>query len=205
MEVLGLDVRSKSPIRNVIQASLFLFNSSHPNEYDYIWEIEYDVCYCGEWTDFFRKYDNDNADLIHTGNTFRNFDQHSDWIDFRIVPERIKRPFLDKGILCASLMCCTRISKQLIDDIVDFFNYSNDGQTLFWEWVWPTIALNNNRRMVQYYSNYFKFRPTIPADFKGFHKDIIYHPVKLDIKWKDILNKNHNYWDDRLNDLNKIA
>ena len=48
---------------NATPAAAHLFHEDHP-EYDFVWNIEYDVCYLGDWETFFKKYDADDSEFI---------------------------------------------------------------------------------------------------------------------------------------------
>lgn len=187
METYSLEMK-KDKVRNIPQAALYLFDKSHQNEYDFIWTIEFDVCFNGNWNEFFEKYQDDDSDLVHTGNSFRTYMTHSSWIDFNIIQIEVRDKLIEDGHLCASLMCCTRLSKRLIDGIKEFLREIDD-RAAFFEWVWATVAVKQDYKLRQYFSNYFYYAPPLDQSFKLFKQNNIYHPVKLNIEWKSILER----------------
>lgn len=79
-------------------------------------------------------------------------------------------------------MCIARLSKQMLEDIVEFCEKANS-HALFFEWLWPTVARIKNRRHVLFKSNYFRWRPTIDYNFNNYAIGQVYHPAKENICW----------------------
>ena len=80
----------KDKLRNIPQAALYLFDKEHRDEYDFIWVIEQDVCFNGDWSYFFKQYQDDDSDLVHTGNSFRTYITDSSWTDFNILRQDLR-------------------------------------------------------------------------------------------------------------------
>ena len=63
---------------NATPSAAHLFHEDHP-EYDFVWNIEYDVCYLGDWETFFKKYDADDSAFLTTTMRLNDFR----WMWFR--------------------------------------------------------------------------------------------------------------------------
>jgi hypothetical protein len=48
------------------------------SHFKYIWSIEYDVCYSGDWTDFFKRFENDDSDEL-LPDIINYEDYHKSW------------------------------------------------------------------------------------------------------------------------------
>lgn len=108
-------------------------------DFDYIWSIEYDVYYSGNWKEFLEIYDKSDADYIgsyieHAENSNRN---KSYW---DLILEDI--PIKDKA---TSFGCIFRISRKLLEETVkkilnkEFYSYC--------EQTFVTIAKMNNMKI----------------------------------------------------------
>ncbi len=89
---------------------LFFFNS-YP-EYDYYWQIEFDVRFNGDWNYFFGRFENDNSDLLSTNICFKK--EEEEWCMWNLHNLNI-----DEGKLIKNFFPIIRISNRslhLIDE-----------------------------------------------------------------------------------------
>lgn len=135
---------------NAANAATITFHQSNLNKYDYVWVIEYDACYVGEWRDFFRKNQDSDADLI-TSNFICSIRNMYDW--WFLGNGRCDRNTIMKieemGAFCRSLNCICRLSNRLLCDIYGFLRKNGKGQLCFYEWVWPTVAKGLGYKIVK--------------------------------------------------------
>lgn len=89
-------------------------------------------------------------------------------------------------------MCISRLSKQMLEDIVEFCEKANS-HALFFEWLWPTVAKIKRRRHVLFKSNYFRWRPTIDYKFTNYAIGQVYHPAKENICWNTVQSMQKQY------------
>ena len=103
--------------------------------YAYYWGIEYDVRYTGSWRNFFKRYDDSDADFV--GASIRDFPSHPKWAwwDTLVVPDGV-RPPAGSELLC-SFMPVYRVSARLIHAVDQAYRAGWSGHS---EVVWPTLA-----------------------------------------------------------------
>ena len=90
--------------------------------------------------------------------------------------------------LTRSLNCISRLSSRLLDDIYDFLKELN-ATSVFFEWVWATVAKTKGYDVADFGSpGGYTYLPIEP-DFNDFKLGQVYHAIKLDISWKDVLIK----------------
>ena len=173
---------------NATPGMVMQFHKDHLKRYDNLWLVEYDACCYGEWVDFFEKFKDNDADLITT-----NIASYSEEENFyHWVPPRMSEEFQDmlkqKYKLTRSLNCICRISSRLLDDTYDFLKNLNS-PSVFFEWVWITVAKTKGYNVIDFNSPIaYTYCPLSP-DFSDYKLGQMYHAIKLDISWKDVLSK----------------
>lgn len=168
---------------NTATVATQLFRIDTNDEYDRVWHIEYDVCYIGDWADFFRKYEKVDSDFITAWN-YERPESIFGWFHFKWMEAAARDKVKDNPWFAVSLNCCCRLSRRLLQDICGFLK--EFGFPGFQEWVFPTVA-----NMKGYQTLFFSsphFRPNLKRGFKVFSRGNIYHPLKLDICLEKILN-----------------
>jgi len=148
--------------------------------------VEYDVCCYGDWTDFFKRYRDNDADLITSAPSFKSYSEFPTWWAYGRVDKSAFGELLKEGCVCQGLMCCSRLSRSALGIIDDFYRTYNQNGFLFFEMGWPTAVAKSKGKIEKFDSNYFTFRPVLPKDFGDFKDGFLYHPVKLDINWDSI-------------------
>lgn len=181
---------------------LLFFYINHPN-YDYYWNIEYDVCFSGHWKCLLSFYKNKKDDFITSHiETIRENPFWNRWTEMILVKDRIS---LDKYL--KSFNPIYRISAKALSFINTFLKEGNYGHH---ELLLPTV-LNNNGYTIRDFGenrnnpddeNYFKFytfckkgtrwydgcsmryRPLYKYDDMVVPQKL-YHPVKYDSNFYD--------------------
>jgi hypothetical protein len=152
----------------------------HP-EYDYVWYVEYDVCYSGDWKSFFSRMNDLGHDLICTRVTPRSCDVEWCWWNCSRRVSMWNESF-------KSVNCMSRLSRKMLDMLEKFYSESEALQPTFFETLWVTMAVNKlscrdiyRDECVPAY-DVFKIR-----DFSFIVKDKLYHAVKDNIRWRDYI------------------
>lgn len=170
--------------------------------YDFVWLLEYDVDYVGNWEDFFSRTMESSADLL--GTTIFSREQSARWLHwlwFRAPPEA------PVDVHLRSFMPIVRFSRRMLDLYVDTVRDARwQGHT---EALYPTIArhsgllihdlggtgpycppawlaknYSNNPQRINLTPGTFVFRPA--RSDKYYHeaperfaeRDFLYHPIK---------------------------
>jgi hypothetical protein len=171
------------------------FFHRHPS-YERYWFIEFDVHYSGDWSRFFRQFDDDGSDLLAA--TVHSLAQERTWVwaDSFSAPKR--RLEEDKRLI--AFLPAHRLSSRAIQEIeqrvgmgwVGHFemliptaildaglSVSDIGGTGPWT---PRRRKNRNYISVRVYGvntlQTFRFRP--PVQILAI-KDFLYHPIKADL------------------------
>ena len=168
-----------------------LFVNDNPNKYDRIWLFEYDVCCYGEWTSFFKKYENESASLICSQTTYTEGNRIlNGWCGKRLTP--YLRALSYNGCLSWSLLCACRVDTSLHQKVCEFFQKlpedDNSRHRLHMEIAWPTIARLTDMKIATFQSNQFE-NNKVTYNFNDYSLGTIYHPIKMDIEWKKILER----------------
>jgi hypothetical protein len=169
-----------------------VLGSERLGAYRYLWLMEYDVDYAGDWSKFFARTMESNADLLTTTLVARaNSGDWHWWPNFRappeVTPERQMRSFVP-------IVRFSRAMLQHYREAVVSGAWGGHSEALF-----PTIALHAGLAVEdlgagRHYRNIpseltlspgtFVFRPPVAAEY--FHdnpgafaeRDLLYHPVK---------------------------
>ncbi len=181
-----------------------IFSSLLAVEADYVWVVEYDVDFVGNWSDFFAQFEDNRADLLTT-----SIISQADMPGWHHWP-RVKPPLaLSDRQLHRAFLPVMRLSRRMVGAYVREVN--SRSWTGHYEAIVPTVALllglqvedvggigrfcPEARRGKNYVNNIggpklnsgsFVFRPTrsryfheSPQDFE--RTDFLYHPVKADV------------------------
>ena len=192
---------------NFVNASVMQFYKNNLFKYDYMWIVEYDACFTGDWVDFFSQYVDDKSDLIAFHYQEMTHDIKNEWW-WHFMSGRIDQDFLQmmktKFPLCKTLNCICRVSFDLLYDILTFY-HDNDNGGCFYEWVWPTVAKMKGKTICNMQSNFF-FPEKIPEDFNDYRRNTPYHAVKLDINWNEFMERKfgRQYVEDDDSDENTV-
>jgi hypothetical protein len=173
---------------------VFITACTHPliSSCEYVWFVEYDVDYTGNWLEFFKSYSSSDTDLVTT--RIRNIDESRDYYhwQYTIVPEYIFDPAqgIDYRLNC--LMPVSRLSRRYIDAYIDEMKYEN--WMGHFEIIVPSLAQYLGLSMEDLYKNEsiginqktFGFRPVRSNAY--FHEkpenfdlqNFLYHPVKVE-------------------------
>jgi hypothetical protein len=137
--------------------------SEKMRQYEFIWLVENDVDYAGDWLKFFSSTLENDADLLTTYAYSRAENTNWDhWSWFEPPPE----VSLDKQI--SSFNPIARFSKRMI--LAYFQAVESDGWQGHTEALWPTIALHNGLTVCDLGGN----GPFCPAQWRDTH---YYNPV----------------------------
>ena len=164
---------------------LFMLDTSF--QYDRVWHVEYDVCFMGDWVDFFKQYEDVNADFITTWN-YERPEYDYDWYHFKFIDSKLKTQLQQSPFFQVTLNCLCRLSKRLLVDIRDYL--TQIGSSQFQEWVFPTVANMKGYQTLFFSSNCF--RPNKVKGFSKYRKGMVYHPLKLDVSFQDMLRRYAN-------------
>ena len=166
------------------------------DDYDYIWIIEYDVRFSGDWSHFFREYMDNTSDLIACH--IRRWDQEPLWywwdshrVDNRPVPEEARiRAFLPiHRLSCSALQTIHQGLREgwqghyetlvptllafgglVLEDLVDNRGVVPSRRLK----AWYTSASSQNGALRD--QGTMRFQP--PHSFWGMRNNMLYHPVK---------------------------
>lgn len=167
---------------------LYLHNIDY-SKYDYIYFIEYDVYFNGDWKTIFDDLNNNLLEYDFLTTNICTYNEHQRWNWWRRGNKKLLEHDLSYYVKCLNNFC--RFSNKAIKSLLNAY-YS--GQYIcFYEIFWPTYLLKNgfkigdigdNRTYTingyehKYYStSHFSYDPVI--DFKTitlYNK--LYHPVK---------------------------
>lgn len=78
----------------------------------------------------------------------------------------------------------------LIGEVVRFCEEFK-GNDKFFEWTIPTVAKRTNGGITLFNSGYFMYRPQITPEYTEYVVGKVYHPVKLNMSWKNTHNWVH--------------
>lgn len=153
-------------------------------EYDYMWIVEYDVCYSGNWADFFARMNRQPHDLICERLTSRYKDSGWMWWPISNLTERYwhwKDQF-------KSLVSIARLSRRMMDRLLDVYKSIRGKPHAYYECLWPTIAVNEMSCLDIYPAECDPAYNFTVYDMKGGIKtDKLYHAVKDNVAWRDYL------------------
>ena len=153
----------------------------HP-EYDYIWLVEYDVCYSGDWKNFFERMNKIPHDFICEKLTSRYASSKwCWWSSSRMYGVHWKNMF-------KSLNCISRVSKKLYESLLKFYYEYKTKTGLFFENLWPTVA-NMEGSCFDIYTteciSSFSYGTECVRNISKAFPEKLYHAVKDNVKWKD--------------------
>ena len=182
---------SRTKYFNFLYTAYHMFVNDNPGRYDKIWLFEYDVCCYGEWTSFFKKYENESASLICSQTTYTEGNCIlNGWCGKRLTP--YLRALSYNGCLSWTLLCACRVDTSLHQKVCEFFQKlpedDNSRHRLHMEIAWPTIARLTNMKIMTFQSNQFE-NNKVTYNFNDYRLGTIYHPIKMDIEWRRILER----------------
>ena len=171
---------------NAASAAALMFWKDNVRKYGRIWIVEHDACLAGKWEDFFRKYSDPSIDFaVDDVTTSCDWDK---WYHYRHVNKKdLMDECLAENVLAKSLNCVCMLSDRLINSIYKFLKSRGDG-SVFYEWVWPTVAVKMKYSIARFKSNNFTVHE-IPDDFADFRPGAPYHKIKLDVSWKSVMDR----------------
>lgn len=162
-------------------------------ENDYIWFIEYDVAFTGEWNYLFDYFRESDADFI--ASHIETYDENPDWHRWKL-----EHPydFIPKNKRVRSYNPIYRLSSQALEFLDKRFR---DGWKGHNEVTFPTLLYNNGYELLDfgnrgaftrketenfYYSYPIRFFPSYVGTMRyrpvfkkaGMLKNTLYHPVK---------------------------
>lgn len=170
-------------VGNIIftNANTFAFYTAAKNlKTKHIWIVEYDVCYIGEWKDFFAKYDKDKeTDLIvfspiHVNNV--------KWMHYP-TENGLKKLNEDNIKILDTLTCCVRLSQNAINAILEFYEKYNIFNDIHIELAFITACVNKHLNVKLSEMKYFTcwaFKQYLGITIDKFSKGQLVHPIKLD-------------------------
>jgi hypothetical protein len=167
------------------------FNSELLRSYQYVWLVEYDVDYAGNWADALRPHVDRTADLL--GTRILTPEHHPHWYNWRSL---VMPPDYREEDKLSAFIPLARLSRRLID--VFGWEMSRDGWAGHTEALIPTVARHHGLAIEDFAeAPAFKERGTLPLDdntfgakpvrsTRYFHEapwafarhDILWHPVK---------------------------
>lgn len=147
------------------------------DKYDYVWYLEYDVCYSGNWKTFFDKMNTLAHDFICERVTSRYNEPNWFWWKY-------SREFKPWNRSFKSVNCISRLSRRFINALEDMYRSTVNDQRTFFEHAWVTLAMNE-------YSCYDLYKKECAPVFsvnkinnlRRPDRDKLYHAIKDDIKW----------------------
>ena len=168
------------------------------SQYPFVWLIEADVDFTGDWRRFFEAFRDDEADLL--GTNLYPFDRSRDWFHWRWFrgPEAARKDWT-RGFFPVA-----RLSRRFVDAYLDEVRQEWSGH---YEALWPTIARHRKLKVAdiggrgplvprsrrgRWYtatdnpaldSGTFRFRPAVadryfPLNAGQLPPDHLCHPVK---------------------------
>ena len=96
-----------------------LFMMDMLNQYDRVWHVEYDVMFMGDWVEFFRKYEDVDADFITAWN-YERPEYDYDWYHFKFIDSKLKPQLQQSPFFKVTLNCLCRLSRRLLADIREY-------------------------------------------------------------------------------------
>ena len=155
-----------------------LFNKYR--QYDYMWVVEFDVCYSGDWSVFFSRMNRKSCDLICERLMSKSDDPTWCWWEMSYIPECSWKSSYK------ALNCIARVSRNLHKELDKFYSIYGEGRGVFFERAWATAAVNTGSCLDIYDSlcdPSFSFsRARLES---AVTKDRLYHAVKDNICWQD--------------------
>lgn len=155
-----------------------LFYLNH-KEYDYIWSIEYDVFFNGDWKVFFEYFKNIDADFITS--KYNDIDSGWWWYNYLYLPENKNDYFKDPFDRKNSFNVICRFSKssmEFLDKVYKAGYFGNCEQTV------PSALHNAKDKKFKIFElNGSGFSDEVTNNWKQEYtaidkKNWIYHPVK---------------------------
>lgn len=157
------------------------------NEYSKIWLIEYDCCYFGHWSDFFKKHKDVDVDFHAISNKISEFSKTSGWSH---APSKTYDALaVDNIEFRCCLICCSRFSENAVKAIKNFYKKYGSNNDLFYEFVFPSACINANLKYKNDIMPNFRWAPSYDATKDQLAKDTLIHPMKLNCKYSDLLKR----------------
>ena len=145
--------------------------------YDYVWYIEYDVCYSGNWADFFKRMNKRPHDLV-CARLGQSYDDPDWWWWNRT---RRMRPFTSSF---KSLNCICRLSARMVSALIDFYRRTQDEPHTFFEHAWADIAVHELSYYDLYESECARGYQVDPMSIpRALEMNKLHHAVKDNVKW----------------------
>lgn len=169
-------------VQNMTPAAIQLFHEDH-SEYDFIWGMEYDVVYSGEWKDVFSKYDSCQLDFIAAHNEPEIQDE--------IIDSETRKKLEEDGlVLCKTLNFICRTSSRMLEEVKQFMKKYNNGSGFF-EWSWATSANAAGYDVVEMepkrdgwsWKYVSPAKLNVSSPFNILKRNTLYHSVKMDTIW----------------------
>lgn len=110
-------------------------------DYDFIWYIEYDVAFSGDWQDFFNAFESSDADLLAT--TLRTKTEIPNWPLWRSLQTPAQLTLSDDQCLRLFLVVA-RLSRRLKEKLVPVYQ---QGWTGHFEALLGTVTLQNDLKV----------------------------------------------------------
>lgn len=152
------------------------------SEYEYIWIVEYDVCYSGNWKNFFERMNKLPHDFICEKLTSRYSSSRWCW-----WPSSCMYGVHWKNMY-KSLNCISRVSRKLYESLLKFYNGYRAKIGLFFENLWPSVATMEGSCFDIYTTECvptFSYGSDCVKNMDKAFPEKLYHAVKDNIKWKD--------------------
>ena len=148
-------------------------------EYEYLWNIEYDVCFSGDWSTFFMKSFNDSKfDMI--AELFSNNKPSESWCWWKLFDGDKSFPFWRN---CGHMLA--RFSKRAVESAVRFFNEFNVNGKMHSELGYISACMRDGLEICKL-ENYeilcpgFHIAPMRPTVIK---ENKAWHAIKTDFIW----------------------
>ncbi|MBO4846770.1 MAG: hypothetical protein J5525_10725 [Lachnospiraceae bacterium] len=160
------------------------FHKEYP-EYDYLWIVEDDVFFSGDWSVLFDTFTDDPADLIAT--KIRCYEEEPTWYWWKSMRAGMDET-ISKNIMYACFIPIYRLSAKAIDCL---YTEVRNGWRGHFEGVVPTVLIKNGLTLRDMNGKGFGLNERVNLHFysdsthnwsplyvQSFEKNMIYHPIK---------------------------
>jgi hypothetical protein len=149
-------------------------------DYDYMWIVEYDVCYSGDWADFFERMNRHPHDLVCEKVAPRY--RESGWMWWHL--SHFPKKYQQWGRQLKSLLSIARLSRRMLNELSAVYSSSRGKPHSFYECLWPTVASNEMSFLDIYASECCSGYSYTEYDMvNGIPSDKLFHSVKSYMVW----------------------
>jgi len=172
--------RPNRPSANIAATHAIMSIAEKYVEYDYIWAVEYDACYSGDWADFFMRMNSHPHDLICEKLSSRYREPGWIWWKTARFPDQYwhwKRQF-------KALVSVARLSRRLLNKLMEVYAQIGN-RHIHYECLWPTVAINEMSCLDMYplecsreysFNRFENTNSIVPGK--------LYHAIKDHIAWQ---------------------